>query len=231
MFAKCLIKLINNHLILMDNGQNILIDTGSPVSIHPSGTLVIGENEFSVQSNVPCVSPQYISEKVRYEIHGLLGMDIINRMPTFFDLTKEVMLLDDETEYPNHFKKYPINPMAGGFVAITILVNGRNANMIVDSGAPISYIRPEFLSGLECVEILEDFSPFIGKFQTETYDCEVDTLTHSGTYIQRFGIPPQIISMTFDLLQIDGVIGIELFKRYRLQFKDKTIYSPDCNGM
>ena len=70
MFANCLIKLINNHLILMDNGQNILIDTGSPVSIHPSGTLVIGENEFSVQSNVPCVSPQYISEKVRYEIHG-----------------------------------------------------------------------------------------------------------------------------------------------------------------
>ena len=224
MFTNCPFKLINDHPILMYNDQNILVDTGSPVSIHPSGSLVIGDNEFSVQSSVPLVSIQYISEKVGCEIHGLLGMDVINSMPTMFSLKDGFMFMDDDAKYSAHFKKFPLSQMSGGLVAITISVNGKEANMIVDSGAPISYIRSDFVVGLESVGIMEDFSPFIGNFQTETFICDVDTMTNQDVYKQRFGIPPQIISMTLDMLNVDGVIGIELFKRNRLQFSNHTVF-------
>ena len=180
MFTNCPFKLINDHPILMDNGQNILVDTGSPISIYPSGILAIGENGISVQSSVPSVSTNYISEKVGCEIHALLGMDIINRMPTLFSLKDGLMFLDDDANYPNHFKTYPLSPLSGGLVAITISVNGQEANMIVDPGAPISYIRPEFLSGLASAGVMDDFSPFIGDFHTETFICEVDTLVGQG---------------------------------------------------
>ena len=226
MFAECPIKVINDHLILTDNGQDILIDTGSPISFHPLGNLIIGDNDFSVQSCIPGVSTQYLSEKVGCEIQGLLGMDIINSMPTLFNLKKCFILIDDNTEYPNHFKNCPLSPLAGGLVAIIISVNGKEAKMIVDSGAPISYIRHDFLSGLESAGIMDDFSPFIGNFQTDTFVCEVDTLTHQNVYRQRFGIPPQVISITLELLNVDGVIGIELFKQYRLQFKNQTVFLP-----
>ena len=226
MFTNCPFKLINDHPVLMDNGQNILVDTGSPISIHPSGSLVIGENVFSVQSSVPGVSTDYISEKVGCDIHALLGMDIINRIPTTFSLQDGVMSLDDDARYPNHFKSFPLGLLSGGLVAITINVNGQEANMIVDSGAPISYIRPDFLSGLESAGVMDDFSPFIGEFQTETFICEVGTMVNQGVYSQRFGIPPQVVSMTLGLLNVDGVIGIELFKRYRIQFNNHIVFLP-----
>lgn len=200
MFTDCSIKLINDHLIITDNGQNILVDTGSPVSFHPSGSIGFGENEFAVHSSIPGVSTAYLSEKVGCEMHGLLGMDIINRMPMLFSLKDGFVLFDDDARYLNHFKMYPLEPSSGGLVAITVSVNGKSANMIIDSGAPISYIHPSFVSGLECVGIMDDFSPFIGNFQTETFVCEVDTLTGQEKYRQRFGIPPQTVSMTLDML-------------------------------
>ncbi len=226
MFTECPFKLINDHPIIMVDGQNILVDTGSPVSIHPSGSIVIGENVFSVQSSFPGVDTDYISEKVGCEIHALLGMDIINSMPTLFSLKDGWMFLDDDAKYPNHFKSFPLGSLSGGLVAITISINGQEANMIVDTGAPISYIRPDFLSGLESAGVKDDFSPFIGNFQTETFVCEVDTMVGQGVYSQIFGIPPQVISMTLGLLDIDGVIGIELFKRYRIQFNNHTVFLP-----
>ncbi len=226
MFTEYPFKIINDHPILMGNGQNILVDTGSPISIHPSGKLVFGENEFTVKSSVPGVSTNYISEKVGCEINGLLGMDIINSMPILFSLKDGVMFLDDDAEYSAHFKMCPLSPMSGGLLAITISVNGKEANMIVDSGAPISYIHRDFVSGLESVGIVNDFSPFIGDFQTETFLCEVDTMVNQDAYSQRFGIPPQAVSMTLGMLNVDGVIGIELFKRYRIQFNNQTVYLP-----
>lgn len=226
MFTNCPFKLINNHPVLMVNGQNILVDTGSPISIHPSGSIVIGENVFSVRSSVPVVSTNFISEKVGCEIHALLGMDIINRMPTLFSLKDGWMFWDDDAKYPKHFKNFHLGPLSEGLVAITISVNGMEANMIVDSGAPISYIRPEFLSGLDSAGVVDDFSPFIGDFQTETFICEVDTMVGQGVYSQRFGIAPQAISMTLGLLDVDGIIGIELFKRYRIQFNNHIVFLP-----
>ena len=62
--------------------------------------------------------------------------------------------------------------------------------------------------------------------EAPTFICEVDTMVGQGVYSQIFGIPPQVISMTLGLLDIDGVIGIELFKRYRLQFNNQVVFLP-----
>jgi hypothetical protein len=206
--------------------MNILIDTGSPISFHPSGVLNFGQKNFCVHSSVPGVSTQYLCEKVGCDINGLLGMDVINRQPMLFSLKNGFLLWDDDAKYINRFNMYPLGALAGGLIAITISVNGMTANMIVDSGAPISYIHPNFVAGLECAGIMDDFSPFIGNFQTRTFICEVDTLTGQGVYSQRFGAPPQIISLTLAQLNADGVIGIELFKRFRIQFNNRIVFLP-----
>lgn len=223
MCTQCSIKLINNHIIIEENGQNILVDTGSPLSFHPSGNLVFGE-EFPVSPTYLGVTPQYLSENVGYEIHGLLGMDIINRMPVTFNLEEGFMLFDDGAEYPHAFEMYPIGPSAMGLVAIKISVNNRRAKMIVDTGAPISYIALGFVEGLESVGMMDDFHPSIGNFQTETYNCDVYTLIGDEPYSQIFGIPTQELSITFGMLNVDGIIGVELFKRYRLQIKDQSVF-------
>lgn len=228
MFTDCKLSLINDHLVIQGN-QNILVDTGSPMSFHPSGVLVLKDNRINVHNNIPGVSAQYLSEKVGYEIHGLLGMDVINAYPTLICLKDGFFFLDDDAVYTSHFRMYPLSDLAQGLIAITVSVNGKSANMIVDTGAKISYIHPRFTAGMEPNETLDDFSPYIGDFQTDTFLCEVDSMVDGSpfrTYVQRFGNPPQIISMTLQLMGVDGIIGIDLFKRFRLQIRNLVLFLP-----
>ena len=222
MFATLKIELVNDHIIIVDNGQRILMDTGSPLSFHPTGHLSFGENRFEVLPEIPSVSTQYLSDKVGCEIDGILGMDVINLQPVTISLKDGLLLWDDDAVYPSCFQRYPLSALVGGFLAITVSVNHRRANLIVDTGAFISYIHPDFVSGLTSEGVMDDFSPFVGDFQTETFLCEVDTLGH-GTYSQVFGVPPQMISMSLEALNVDGVIGLDLFKRYRLQIKEGNV--------
>ena len=227
MFANCSIKLINDHIVI-DN-QKMLIDTGSPISFHPSGVLCIGENRFDVPKSIPGVTQQYLSDKVGCDIDGILGMDVINMAPTLISLKDRIMFFDDDAVYHNQFKMYPLSKLAGGLFAITIAVNSQIANMIVDTGAPISYILPNFLNGLNPKMRKEDFSPLIGNFDTETYLCEVEcieALSPSRNYEQLFGIPPHAIAMTLNYLKVDGIIGIDLFKQYRMQLRNGILYFP-----
>ena len=53
MFATLKIELVNDHIIIVDNGQRILMDTGSPLSFHPTGHLSFGENQFEVVPEIP----------------------------------------------------------------------------------------------------------------------------------------------------------------------------------
>ena len=224
----CKIQLVNNHIVI-DGNQTILVDTGSPISFHPSGILKYEEICFEVMTNIPEVSLQYLSEKVGCKIDGIMGMDIINRFSTLISLKDNWMFINDDAVYHSHFRMYSLPSIAGGLFAVTIIVNHHKANLIVDTGAPISYIQSKFLNGLEGVESMNDFSPYIGNFITDTYLCEVDYLIDAAliqNHTIRFGIPPDIISQTLTLLNVDGIIGVDLFKEFRLQIKDRKLYVP-----
>ena len=97
--------------------------------------------------------------------------------------------------------------------------------MVVDTGAQISYIREEFIRGLELDKTMDDFSPYNCSFKTDTYICEVDTLIGHPPFSQRFGIPPKEILSILDLFQADGIIGIDLFRRYDLQIRGGALYT------
>ena len=224
MSTNCPIKTVNNHIII-DNGQNILVDMGSPVSFHKSGILVLGETQTDVSSSLPMVSAEFLSENIGCRIDGLLGMDLMNKVTTSIRLNDGVIVFDDDAVYPTRFQMYPLSKLAFGLLAIKMSVNHKKVNLVVDTGAQISYIRKEFISGLELDKTMEDFSPYISSFKTDTYICETDTLIGHTVFSQRFGIPPKEILLILDLFQADGIIGIDLFRRYDLQIRGGAIYT------
>ena len=224
MLTNCPIKTVNNHIIL-DNGQNILVDMGCPVSFHNSGIIVLGETRINVFSSLPMVSAEFLSEKIGCQIDGLIGMDLMNRVPTSIRLNDGIMIFDDDARYSIQFQMYPLSRMAGGLLAITMSVNHKKVKMVVDTGAQISYIREEFLSGLALDKTMEDFSLYNSRFPTDTYICKTDTLIGSPAFSQRFGIPPKEILSILDLFQADGIIGIDLFRRYDLQIRGGALYT------
>lgn len=218
------IKTVNNHIIL-DNGQNILVDMGSPVSFHNSGILVLGDTQINVRNSLPMISTKFLSDNIGCKIYGLLGVDHMNKVPTSIRLNDGIMVFDDDAPYSTQFQMYPLSRMAGGLLAITMLVNHKKVNMVVDTGAQISYIREEFISGLELDKTMDDFSPYNSSFKTDTYICETDTLIGHPAFSQRFGIPPKEILSILDLFQADGIIGIDLFRRYDLQIRGGALYT------
>ena len=224
MLANCPIKTVNNHIIL-DNGQNILVDMGSPVSFHNSGVIALGETQINVPSSFPMVSAEFLSEKIGCQIDGLLGMDLMSKVPTSIRLNDGILVYDDDAIYSTRFQMYQLSLLANGLLAIRMSVNHKEVRMVVDTGAQISYIREEFLSGLALDKTMEDFSLYNSRFPTDTYICETDTLIGHPAFSQRFGIPPKEILSILDLFQADGIIGIDLFRRYDLQIRDEELYT------
>lgn len=225
MFTSYPIRLINNHIIVYSE-QQLILDTGSPVSFHSSGIIDLCGEDIAVNTSIPGVSADYLSSKVGTRIDGLLGMDIIDRYPLLIDLHCGFMFADDDAVYPRALDDFELGPVAQGLLAIRMLVNNRPVKMIVDTGAPVSYINQSIVSGMANDGEIDDFHPLIGDFHTKTYCCEVIPMTGENPYNQMFGVLPEMLGLTLAMLQADGIIGVELFKRYRIQIREGKLYLP-----
>lgn len=247
-FTSVKIKEINSH-IFIDDDQHVLVDTGSQVSFHSSGQIIIGEEQIQVSTSIPLVSQEYLSEKIGYEVNGLLGMDVIGQQPTLIDLKTGLMFFNDDAQFACMLKKSTAADKMeelmgslggllenfgglldglgtiGNLASVVIGVNGKKANMIVDSGAKISFIEKSFVSGMKPQYYIDDFHHSVGDFQTPVYRCETNLFV-AEPYFQDYGILPEPLLSTLNMFQIDGIIGLDLFKRFRLQFKEGYIFFP-----
>lgn len=80
-----------------------------------------------------------------------------------------MLFIDDNANYAPSFK----GTLAQGLIAIEMLVNKRALRMIVDTGAPISYIKRTIVAGLAPVREVEDFNPLIGIDLLKRYRIQI----------------------------------------------------------
>ncbi len=223
------IKNVNSHIIT-DDEQLLLIDTGSPLSFHKLGRIILGGEEISVPTSIMGVTDDYLTQKVGCEVKGIIGLDVINKYPTLISIKDNILIINDDAEYSTKLRQAMPGNAIGGIICVEMCINGRDARMLVDTGAKISYIKDEFVAGLELKEMADDFSPYIGDFKTPIYSCKTELLLADGsvhhTYMQDFGKMPQMVRMTIEMIKMDGIIGFDLFKRFRLQLKHGEIYLP-----
>ena len=221
MFTEYKVQLLNDHLLIND-GQGVIVDTGSPTSFHDSGSLLICGNHYDVPKSIMSVNSDYLSSEIGGEIHGLLGMDIIREHPILFDLGLNHIYMDDDALYNSRFNSFvlPYN-----LVCIELVVNNKCARLIVDSGAKISYIDSSFVEERHTVVTKQDFSPLFGHFSTNVYDCIVQFLDERDITLQ-FGTPPASLAHFLSTLQVQGILGIDFFKAFRLQLRDNCLFFP-----
>lgn len=225
MFKDYRIKLVNDHIVI-DDEQHLILDTGSPTSFHSSGVINLSGEDISVGTSIVGVCSYYLSSNVGTSINGLVGMDIIHRYSLLVDARCGYLFIDDDAVYSRSFKSFDLGPLAQGLIAIEMRVNNIPVRMIVDTGAPVSYIKESIVKGLVSNGEVNDFHPFMGDFKTETYQCVVDSVVDGKQYNQTFGVLPNLLSMTLAMLQVDGIIGVDLFKRYRIQIRDGKLFLP-----
>ena len=219
------IELKNGHIVIGD-GEGVVIDTGSPASFHQSGCIIIGDEPISVPQSYSGVTCEYLSEQIGCEINGLIGMDIINTHCVTISLKDELLFFNDDAEYVS-FEEVKHNNE--GLIIVGIMINNVYAKMIVDSGAKISYASNSIVEKGRYVCNADDFSPYFGKFDTPLYACQIDPLLNTMnevSYEFNFGIPPKELSIVLEKNGVDGILGVDFFKRYRLQIKDGKMFFP-----
>lgn len=208
------INLVDGHLLISDNGNTILVDTGSPLTIHKENSLAFLGRERRVHTSMSGNDVKAISSLAGIEFSTLLGMDIMSEYRVVFDYQNLELTFLDREEPEMAGDVLPLYNVAGASV-VDVEMNGRSLKMAVDTGAPLSYVDNFVTDRLEPCGEKEDFHPIAGRYVTKVYELEgaVGGKPFNGLY----GNLPMKLGLPLNMFGINGVIGYDFFKSFKIE--------------
>lgn len=201
---------IHGHIIVNVAGRPCVLDTGSPFSLGAYPIRISGR-EFPVFEDYLDVSCEYLSEEIGTRVEGLIGADIVRMFTMGIYPNEQMVQFLNEPAFGNIV--LPIDNYMGVPI-IKLEVNGRVLSAFFDTGAPLSYLLPEALEGLEPDHTREDFYPLVGNFLTPVYHLPYNIGGETGE--MRFGCLPDELRSMLDSGDVQAIIGTELIKRFGL---------------
>ena len=85
------INLFKGHPIITDSENVILVDTGSPATIHNSNSLKFCSEEFNSSIDYMGLTVNKVSEMLGKEITTLLGTDVMSNFIVYFDYKNNIV--------------------------------------------------------------------------------------------------------------------------------------------
>ena len=210
------INLVDGHLLISDNGNTILVDTGSPVTVHQEDTLSFLGREFPVHTSILGDRIDSLCKLSGIEFTTLLGMDILSQYRVVFDYeNRELTFLTDE-EAGMEGTTVPLVNVLGGVKAVCMEINGQPLKMAIDTGAPLSYVDRIVTDDFESIGEKEDFHPMAGRYTTPIFKLEAEFCgkRFTGTY----GNLPTMMGLSLKFGGLDGVVGYDFFKSFKVLF-------------
>lgn len=215
------IELAKGHILFTDdNGARLLVDTGSPLSFSSKGNISLCGDTVIVPTSILNVDDDYISEKVELKTDGLVGMDIIGKHGLLIDVPGGSLIFGYSSE---GMVRIP-SSITMGYVCMAMKLRDYNANVILDTGAPISYVSPSVTEGLVPYGSVTDFNPFVpgDTFRTELYEFPSEFAGESLS-VSAGHLPPMIQTM-ISLLGADGVFGMAILGRRKVLISDGGVW-------
>ena len=215
------IETVRGHILLPDDrGSVVLLDTGSPVSFHADGMIALGGATFNVGTSLMGADSAYVTENVGTAVDGLVGLDIMGRCGLLIDVPGGRVVFGRSTDGMTSV------PSGSGFgyVAVDMDVRGRTAKVIVDTGAPTSYVSPSLTEGLGAVDTVTDFNPMVpgGTFETPIF--EFPASFGGRSFDMKAGHLPSTLRTMLSLMGVDGVVGMELLKHQPLLIAEGRVW-------
>lgn len=203
------IDFVEGHLLIRDNESIILVDTGSPVTMHKESTLSFLGREHRVLNK----GVDYLSRLAGVEFTTLMGMDILSQYRVVFDYEDEEITFLTHDEAGLEGVEMAL-PSLIGMILVNMQVAGRQCLMALDTGAPVSYLDDSITRGMQPVGEKEDFHPMAGRYVTPVYELEAEV--GGKTFSATFGNLPTVMALQLKLLRVDGVIGYDFFKSFKV---------------
>ena len=102
-------------------------------------------------------------------------------------------------------------------------VAGRSAKVILDTGAPVSYVSPSFTEGMKPVGCVTDFNPMVPGNTFETPVFEFPASFAGRDFQMRAGHLPLSIRLMLSMIGADGVVGMDIFGRMPVVIADGEV--------
>ena len=197
------------------DGKRVVVDTGAPRSIG-LGCLRLGDHEFPLTENFLGTSLSSLQEHIPGGLDVLVGADILGQFEVGLDLSRGVLELRPWSDEP------PVDAIAlssyMGIPVVEVKVAHRLVLLFLDTGASLSYLPPEFTSGLVAGARVEDFYPGFGRFETPTFEIGLEVESEVNTYFieTRVGHLPELLGALLTMGGAQGILGNDFFGRFRL---------------
>ena len=209
------INLVDGHLLIGDNGNTILVDTGSPLTIHKESSLTFLGRERCVHTSMLGNDIKGISALSGIEFSTLLGMDIMSEYRVVFDYQNLELTFLDREEPAMEGDVLPVSDIAGAKV-VEVEMNGQSLKMAVDTGAPLSYVDHFLTEDMSPCGEQEDFHPIAGRYVTKVY--EIEGKVGGKPFAGKYGHLPIMLGLPLKLVGINGLIGYDFLKSFKIEF-------------
>ena len=198
----------NGHPFITLPEGAFLLDTGAPTSFGRVSPIILDGQSFNLPTSYMGLTAQVLSTYVGRETDGILGADILNQFDILIDLPQSRVC----------FSTAPLE--CGGEVLtlgfcmgvpiVASTVSDKPVKMFFDTGAQISYLQDDCLSGFPAEGIVKDFYPGVGQFSTDTFRTPIRL--GRSVYELRCGCLPGLLGMTLMLAGTGGIIGNEILR-------------------
>ena len=192
------------HLLITVDGRRYLLDTGSPWSLG-CGAVHLAGREFALQAtDLEGQSWGSVAELVGTPLDGLIGMDILVEFD--LEIAMQALSFTVSPTLLNLSGGLPLQSLQG-VPLLECEIAGRPANLVLDTGAPLSYVGDEYTVGASALGEVADFHPRVGRFRVPTFSVPVRVGTCAMTL--RAGSLPTLLQSALELAGADGILGTE----------------------
>ena len=192
----------NGCIVYKDGSDVILLDTGSQQTIN-------------VANDHLHIFPK-IHEFVDSSITMLKGMDTMSGSKVLIDYLNGEILVNGDAKIESPVAEYSID-FAAMLPTIQISIDGQMHRMLLDTGARTSYLfTPYVNAGRPAGETTDFYIGEPGPFEVKLFEHCIEVGRQSVA--MNFGPPTKSIAGALNILNVDGIIGYEFFRNFRVLF-------------
>jgi hypothetical protein len=215
------INRVDDHIIFESGRKNVLVDTGSNISLGNQKTFSLLGKSVRLQPDIQGLTLERLSEFIHYRIDVLLGGDFLGLMPFTIDFSDNDLRFHDQ---PVRFQGKDLETeLFAGVPLVEVSIADRPVTLVLDTGAKISFLDPSIIRDYPPVGKISDFSPFSGPFQTTRHEVPI-SIAGQDIMLQP-GKTPKSLKEFFtrfnkaNRLNIQGLLGNDLNYHFRVHFE------------
>lgn len=200
----------------------MLIDTGSPSTIHRNNSLQFMGKTYRTQSEYLGLTLPKLCGLLRKEVSTLIGMDILSEYKISIDYkNRKIVFFNEKVEYDasslliENFMGIPVLP---------IEIQGEPIKCFLDSGARLSYLNSDLTGNMQFAGREKDFYPGIGNFETDCFLA--NTSIGKESFEVKYGTLPDLLNLTLLMAKVHGILGFDFFRTFKilLDFENNKIF-------